>query len=285
MNRLPISVIILAYNEEKNMEDCLKSVYTWTDEIFVVDSGSTDKTLEIAKEFTDKIYQHAFENFAQQRNWAQDNLPIKNEWVFHLDADEMISQEMAAELQKIFSTDINADGFMAPRRTVFRGRWIKHGGHYPVYHLRLFRKNKGRSEQRLYDQNYIVTGEVLGIGGDIINVINPDLDLWKERHKKWANLEAREILFNKDRIMNIRLRGNPIEMRNWLRYKIYYRMPLFVRPFIYFFYRYILKGGFLDGRQGLIFHFWQGFWYRFLVDLKIYKLRKYGNLKNKCVSP
>lgn len=278
--KLPISVIILTLNEAENIRDCLLSVSDWADEVFVVDSGSTDKTLEITKEFTDKIYQHNFDNFAQQRNWAQENLPIKNEWLFHLDADERVSPELIIELKKIFSLDINVDGFMVSRRTVFRGRWIRHGGHYPVYHLRIFRKNKGRSEQRLYDQNYIVTGEVLGIGGDIINVINPDLDLWKDRHKKWANLEAREILFNKDRIMNIRLRGNPIEMRNWLRYKIYYRMPLFVRPFIYFLYRYIIKLGFLDGGQGLIFHFWQGLWYRLLVDIKIVELRK----KVECIS-
>lgn len=277
--KLPISVIIITFNEENNIGNCLETVYGLVDEVFIVDSGSTDKTLEIAKRYTDKIYYHPFVNFAQQRNWAQENLPIKNEWLFHLDADERVSPELIIELKKIFSSDITVDGFMVSRRTVFRGRWIRHGGHYPVYHLRLFRKNKGRSEQRLYDQNYIVTGEVLGIGGDIINVINPDLDLWKERHKKWANLEAREILFNKDRIMNIRLRGNPIEMRNWLRYKIYYRMPLFVRPFIYFLYRYIIKLGFLDGREGWVFHFWQGLWYRLLVDIEIIKLRK-----TRCIS-
>jgi glycosyltransferase involved in cell wall biosynthesis len=278
--RLPISVIILTYNEEQNIKDCLLSIYSWTDEIFVVDSGSIDKTLEIAKEFTDKIYQHTFENFSQQRNWAQDNLPIKNEWVLHVDADERISPELIFELGKIFSSDINADGFMVPRRTIFRGRWIRHGGHYPVYHLRIFRKNKGRSEQRLYDQHYVVAGKVLRINADIINVINVDLASWKERHRKWANLEAQEVLFNKGRIMNIRFIGSPIERRNWLRCKVYYRMPLFVRSFVYFLYRYIIKLGFLDGRKGLVFHFWQGLWYRLLVDIKIVELRN----KIKCIS-
>lgn len=272
MKTIPVSATIITYNEEKNIEECLRSIYGWIDEIFIVDSFSSDKTLEIAKKYTDKIYQHSFENFAQQRNWAQDNLPLKNEWVLHLDADETVSPELAAELKKILSLEPEAEGFMAARRTVFRGRWIKHGGHYPVYHLRIFKKNQGRSEERLYDQNYIVAGRVFKIKGDIINTINPDLKLWKSRHKRWALLEAREVLFNKNRIMNISFKGNPIERRNWLRYKVYYKLPPFIRVFIYFFYRYILKGGFLDGSQGLIFHFWQGFWYRMLVDIKIQEL-------------
>lgn len=277
MNKLPISVIIITYNEEKNIEECLKSACGWIDEIFIVDSYSTDRTLEIARGYTDKIYQHPFKNFAQQRNWAQENLPIKNEWIFHLDADERASPELVLELGRIFSSRIDVDGFMLSRKTIFQGRWIRFGGHYPVYHLRIFKKQRGRSEERLYDQNYIVNGKVIKIKGDIVNIIDPDIKLWKMKHRQWAVLEAKEILFNKNRIMNIRFRGNPIERRNWLRYKIYYKLPLFVRPFIYFFYRYILRLGFLDGRQGLAFHFWQGFWYRLLVDIKILELTKSKN--------
>ena len=237
LQRLPIAVLILTYNEELNLGDCLDSVCAWTDEAFIIDSGSTDRTLEIAKKYTDKIYRHPFMNFAQQRNWSQENLPIKSEWVFHLDADERASPELVLELQRIFSSAIEVDGFMITRRTIFRNKWIRHGGHYPAYHLRIFKKSKGRSEERLYDQNYIVNGRSIKIKGDIINIINPDLEVWKQRHRQWAFLEAQEVLFNKDRIMNIGLRGNPIEKKNWLRYKIYYKLPLFVRPFIYFFYR------------------------------------------------
>lgn len=272
VNKLPISAIILTFNEERNIEDCLRSIYDWIDEIFIVDSGSTDRTLGVAKKYIQKIYYHPFENFAQQRNWSQENLPIKNEWIFHLDADERASPELVLELERIFSSNIDVDGFMVARRTVFRGKWIRYGGHYPVYHLRIFKKDKGRSEERLYDQNYIVNGKVLKIKGDIINIINPDIELWKMRHKKWAYLEAQEVLFNKNRIMNIKFDGSPIERRNWFRYKIYYKLPLFIRPFIYFFYRYILRLGFLDGIQGLAFHFWHGFWYRLLVDIKICRL-------------
>jgi len=272
--KLPISVVIITLNEEENIGACLESVKDWVDEIFLVDSGSTDKTLGIAKNYTDKICFHKFENFAKQRNWAQDNLPITNEWVLHLDADERISPGLAQSLEKFFSSGTDVDGVMAPRRTIFRGKWIRFGGHYPVYQLRLFKKNKGRSEERFYDQNYIVKGNTIKILGDIINVINPDLNEWKDRHRRWAVLEAREIIDNKSRLMNMDLKGNPIERKNWLRYNIYYKSPLFLRAILYYFYRYILRLGFLDGVQGFVFHFWQGLWYRILVDKEIYKLNK-----------
>ena len=213
--KLPISVIILTYNEKDNIEACLKSISNLTDEIFVIDSYSRDSTLEIAARFTSKIYQHAFENFAQQRNWAQDNLPITNEWVFHLDADERVTPELVSELEKMFSSGVTADGLMMPRRTIFRDRWIRHGGHYPVYQLMIFKKDKGRSEERLYDQNYIVRGKIIRLKSDIINIIDPDLRSWITKHRKWAKLEAREILFNKNRVMNIKFKGSPIEERNW----------------------------------------------------------------------
>lgn len=270
--KLPISVIILTYNEEKNIGGCLESIYSWVDEIFIVDSGSEDRTLEIAKKYTDKVFYHPFGNYAKQRNWAQENLPIKNEWVFHLDADERVTQELILELKKIFSSEINIDGLMMSRKTIFRDEWIRHGGHYPIYHVRIFKRDKGRCEEKLYDQHFIVKGKVASTKGDIINIINPDLRRWRSQHEKWSFMEAQEILVNRNRMMNAKFEGNPIERRNWARYKIYYKLPLFIRPFIYFFYRFVLKLGFLDGIQGIIFHFWQGFWYRFLVDLKIYEL-------------
>jgi len=271
--KLPISVIILTYNEENNIRDCLESVCSRMEQIIVVDSGSTDKTCQIVRQYTHNIYTHPFENFAQQRNWAQKNSHIKNEWLIHLDADERISETLATELRHCFDSTVDVDGFMMPRKTVFMGRWIKHGGHYPVYHTRLYKKQKGMSEYRLYDQNYIVNGIVAQLKGDIINIIDSDLETWKFKHKKWACLEAEEVLFNDDRLLNMSFKGNPIEKRNWIRYKIYYKMPLFIRVAIYFLYRFIFRLGFLDGIEGCIFHYWHGFWYRLQVDREIYKQR------------
>lgn len=270
--KIPISVIILTLNEEKNIENCLRSI-KWSDEIFVVDSGSSDKTLDIAKKYTDKIYQHRFFNYSQQRNWAQNNLPIKNEWIFHLDADERPERNLAFELVKIVGLAGQADGLMVARKTYFRGRWIKRGGHFPVYHLRIFKKEKGYCENRLYDQHFIVKGKTEKTKNGIINIIDPALKQWKGKHQRWAYLEASEIISKKKREVKMNLRGNPIEKRNWFRYKIYYILPLFIRPFLYFFYRYVIRLGFLDSRQGLIFHFWQGLWFRLKVDKEIFKLK------------
>lgn len=270
--KLPISVIILTCDEEKNINGCLDNVSSWADEIFIVDSGSKDRTLEYAGKYTDKIYNHQFENYAKQRNWAQGALPIKNEWVLHLDADERISPELLSEFFKIFSASTIFDGFMMPRKTIFRGRWIRYGGHYPSYHMRLFKKDKGKSEERYYDQHYIVNGRTAVLKGDIINMVTSDINALINANK--VALEAKEILFNDDRVINIKFRGNPIEHINWVRYKIYYRMPLFIRPILYFLYRYFLRLGFLDGEEGLAFHFYQGFLFRFLIDMEIFKYKR-----------
>jgi len=280
--KLPISVIVLTYNEEQNIEDCLKGISGLFEVVFVVDSFSTDKTLALARKFTEHIYEHPFENYSVQRNWAQANLPIRTEWVLHLDADEQITPELLDNLNKIFShLPIKSDGFLVSRRTIFRGRWIKHGGHYPVYHLRTFKKHLGKCEERLYDQHFLLEGKIAKIKGDIINVITGDLNLWQARHRKWASLEAEEVLLSKERIKkNVDSSANPIEARRWLRYNRYYKMPLFIRPFMYFFYRYIIKLGFLDGIEGLVFHFYQGLWYRLIVDINIYKLKR----KTQCIS-
>jgi glycosyltransferase involved in cell wall biosynthesis len=269
--KLPISVIVITYNEERNIRACLESVAGWADEILVIDSGSTDATREIARLYTDKIYEHLFENYAKQRNWAQETLAIRNEWVFHLDADEQVSPALLSELYEIFRRDPKINGFMMPRKTIFRGQWIKHGGHYPSYHMRLFRKDKGKSEERFYDQHYIVDGQTAMLKGDIINTITPDIKALIAKYK--IELEAREILYNDKRVLKLKFNGTPIERMNWLRYKIYYRIPLFIRPTLYFIYRYFLKLGFLDGKEGLSFHFYQGFWFRFLIDMKIFELK------------
>jgi len=270
--KLPISVIILTYNEEHNIKECIESVCFWADEVFVVDSGSDDKTLEIAKLYTKNIHTHAFVNFSQQRNWAQDNLPINNEWVFHLDADERVDAKLAKELVAKFSHPTAANGLMVPRKSVFRGKWIAHGDQYPAYQMCIFKRKKGRSEERMYDQNYVVEGDINTIKGDVVNLIPADLVAWRQKHRNWAKLEAQEILFNKNRQLRMSLSNGPIESKNWLRYKLYYRMPLFFRGFAYFFYRLIIKAGFLDGKEGLIYHFWQGLWYRFIVDLELCSL-------------
>ena len=219
---------------------------------------------------------HPFENYAAQRNWAQVNLPARSDWVLHLDADERLTPELVAEINRLMKApDPNVSGYLLCKQTLFMGRWIKHGGHYPSYHLRLFRKGRGACEDRLYDQHFIVEGEVGRLESDYQDVVASNIQTWTLRHARWAKLEAQEILepsAGKQRV-HADPAGNPIERKRWLRQGVYERAPLFARPFAYWFYRYILRFGFLDGREGLIFHFLQGCWYRFLIDCEIFERR------------
>jgi glycosyltransferase involved in cell wall biosynthesis len=279
--KLPITVIILTYNEEKNIEECLKSIHGFFEEIFIVDSFSTDKTIEIAKKYTDKIYQHKFEDYSSQRNWALNNLPIRTEWVLNLDADHRVTKGLIDELKEIFSKGLekNFNGFLISRKTIFMGKWIKYGGHYPVYHAILFRKNSGRCEKRLYDQHFVVNGKLKKLKGDVIDIVADSIDKFISKHIKWAYLEAKEQMIKREKDIKPSLFGNPIQKRRFFR-EIYNKFPLFIRPFLYFIYRYFLRFGFLDGIEGLIFHFLHALWYRFIVDVKIYELKKYGNNRN-----
>ena len=273
----PLAVVILTYNEEANLPPCLASLRTLNCSIYVVDSGSTDRTIEIARAAGAEVIEHPFEHYAAQRNWALAHLPIESQWVLHLDADERLTPELVAEINDLLrEPPVDTDGFLLRKRTIFMGRWIKHGGHYPAYHLRLFRTERGRCEDRLYDQHFIVDGRVKSLQHDYIDVLTADLNVWTLRHLRWAELEAQELL--KHDVSRYRVRANPfgnsIERRRWLREGPYARAPLFLRAFLYWLQRYVLCLGFLDGKEGLIFHFLQGCWYRFLVDVKLDELRR-----------
>ncbi len=278
---LHISVVVLTYNEEQNIAHCLESVKEWAGEIFLVDSGSTDRTVEIAQRYTDQIYTHEFINYAAQRNWAQTNLPLTYEWVFHLDAGEQVTPELVQAMRSAFAGNIDGiNGFLLNRRAIFMGRWIKHGGIYPTYHQRLYRRHYGYCEEREYDQHFKVEGQVVKLQGDIVDEIATDLNSWTLSHARWATAEANEQLRqveSQDRHakqVTPRLFGSAIERRRWLRQELYGRIPLFVRPFGYFFVRYFLLLGFLDGIEGFIFHFLQGFWFRFYIDAKIWEAKR-----------
>jgi len=278
-----LDIIILTFDEAKNIGDCLQSATALKANIYIVDSGSTDNTLDICRRHTQNIFTHPFENYAAQRNWALDNLPLAGAWVLNLDADHRVTPELAAQLNDIFSKPVDSEinGFLISRRTMFMGKWIKHGGHYPTYHANLFRQGFGRCEEKLYDQHFKVTGNTQVLKTDIIDVITDSLTSFIARHNHWATLEAQylveqqnaTLVDDKGKLVHPRLFGNPMERRRYIK-KRYEAFPLFVRPVIYFTIRYFIKLGFLDGKTGLVFHFLQGFWFRFLIDAKIYELRK-----------
>jgi glycosyltransferase involved in cell wall biosynthesis len=271
-----VSTVILTFNEEANLPALLRSLNGLECPVFVVDSFSTDRTCAIAAEAGATVVQHEFQNYGAQRNWAQANLPIATEYVLHLDADERLTPALVDEINAVVRADRkDVNGYLLRKRTVFMGRWIRHGGHYPSYHMRLFKKAAGRCEDRLYDQHYVVTGRAEKLANDYIDVITSDISAWSRRHVRWAELEAAEVTTASPGEGRVQPRalGTETERKRWLRQQLYARMPLFVRPFGYWFYRYVLRLGFLDGVEGLIFHFLQGLWYRFLIDVKIYELR------------
>jgi len=263
-----LSVVILAMNEERNLPDCLESVRKLNCQIFVVDSGSQDRTVEIAREFGAEIRYHPFDNYSLQRNWAIANVPFDTPWLLQLDADERLTPELVNEINALLiQPEITPDGFLLRKRTIFMGRWIRHGGHYPSYHLRLFRAGRGRCEDRLYDQHFIVDGSTECLHNDYLDIVASGLSSWSGRHIRWATMEAREMAVTEQKSGQVEpaFNGNPIQRKRWWR-NSYGRWPLFARAFFYWFYRFFLRFGFLDGKEGLIFHFLQGFWFRFLVD-------------------
>lgn len=271
-----LSVIILTLNEERNLPACLASLCGLRCATYLVDSGSTDRTVDIASAHGAIVVRHQFDGYASQRNWAASTLPIKTPWVLHLDADERLTPDLVEEINSLLAAPPpHIQGFLIKKRTVFMGRWIRYGGHYPTYHLRLYRNGAGTCEARLYDQHFVVAGTVQRLNNDYVDVVASSVSTWTTRHAKWATMEALELQRPGVPTGQVqpRIAGNPIERRRWWR-NVYGSSPLFARAFAYWFYRYFIRLGFLDGREGLVFHFLQGLWFRFLVDALIDENRR-----------
>jgi glycosyltransferase involved in cell wall biosynthesis len=273
------TVILLSFNSEDTLGATLVSARRVSDEIFVVDSYSQDGTVELARSLGATVVEHAFEHYGAQRNWAIDNLPITRPWQLHLDADEILDDQLAAAILAL-PDEPEHTGYFLPRYLRFLGRVLRHGGMSPTWHLRLFRTGCGRCEDRKYDQHYLLTSGSSGqLQGAMIDDIRMPLTEWTARHNRWSDGEVAELNSRETagRVKPDAL-GNPAERKRSLRQK-YDRMPLFVRPLALFVYRYLFRLGFLDGTEGLIFWVLQTFWFRFLVDAKIWEQRQAARLK------
>lgn len=271
---MSFSVVILTFNAESTIGATLASARAVSDDVHVVDSFSTDRTLEIARAAGAQVVQHEFENYGAQRNWAIGTLNLRYDWELHLDADERLSDELAAVLPKLTGSgqSENLVGYYIPRLVHFHGRPLRHGGMYPIYHLRLFRRRRGRCEARKYDQHFFVDGPTANLAWPMIDDIRLPLGEWTSRHNRWADAEVEELLNPGAGVIRAGS-GDPVAEKRGQR-DLYYRQPMFLRAFLLFLYRYIWKRGFLDGTEGLIFYVLQTFWFRFLVDAKLYERRK-----------
>lgn len=272
-----ITIIILTYNEELHIERCIRSLQSTSSKIFVIDSYSTDRTVEIAENLNAKVVQRAFINQAEQFQWGLDNLSIDTHWIMRMDADEYVEPDLQEELAVLLeNARENIDGIYLKRKVFFQNKWIRHGGFYPHTLLRIWRAGQGHIEQRWMDEHIVLPpgSKTIVANGHIVDDNQKGLTFWIDKHNKYASREAIDLLNLKYKFLpadeSLKYLDDPqARQKRLIKEKLYSHLPYGFRSILYFMYRYFLKFGFLDGTKGFLWHFMQGFWYRLLVDMKI----------------
>ncbi|NOW98785.1 exosortase Y [Mucilaginibacter sp. SG564] len=274
---VPYSIIILTYNEDLHLPRLLESITPLSAPVFILDSGSTDQTIQIAQQAGAVIQQHPFENHPKQWDHALKSFDIQTPWVICFDADQIVTPELKELLLNFNDAEYrDIDGIYFNRKNFFKGRWIKHGGYYPIYLLKMFRYKVGYSDlNEGMDHRFIVPGKTtVWKSGHILeeNLKENNISFWIDKHNRYSDLAAREEV---ERMQNLRhqtikpnLLGSPDERTAWLK-RLWWQLPRYLRPWLYFGYRMTFQLGVLDGRTGIIFHFLQGFWFRLIIDVKI----------------
>ena len=287
-----LTVVILTKNEEKNLRKCIESFRGIVKRFVIVDSFSTDGTEALCRQLDAELrekdsrldfYQNKWVDYATQLNWGLTQTNITTEWSMRFDSDEELTEELANEIQqKLPGVKEPVNGIILRRRVYFMGRWIKHGGRYPELLLRIFRTGKAMCEQKLMDEHMILSeGTTTTFQYDLIDNNQKDLEWWTAKHNWYSN---REVLDHQMTLKNAQEEtleaggqsSGQASMKRAVKNGGYYKLPKFWRAHIYFLYRYYIKLGFLDGPEGKIFHFLQAYWYRFLVDAKLYECEKKG---------
>jgi glycosyltransferase involved in cell wall biosynthesis len=269
-----LAIIILTYNEERNIAQALKSVSGWAHQVFVLDSFSSDQTLDVATSYHAICCQHRFDGFVKQRNYALDYLPISTKWVFFLDADEWLTDDLKQEIDDLIIQNADESGFYIKRRFIWMGKWVRHG-YYPTWLLRMMRVGKGRWEARSVNEHLVVDGKVGYLKNDIIHEDHRSVSEWILKHNSYAELEARERFqpYPQNKQLPARLFGTQAERKRWLRDRVWNHLPPLLRPLLYFTYRILIRGGFLDGSRAFSYHVLQALWYPMLIDIKYLELR------------
>ena len=279
---MSLAVVILTYNEERHILRALASVGEIASEIFVVDSFSSDRTTDLARAQGAIVLQNTFVNQARQFQWALDHAPITASWIMRLDADEVIEADLAARIRdELPCLGSDVVGVNLKRKHIFLGRWIRHGGRYPLVLLRIWRRGHGRIENRWMDEHIIVWGgrTVTFDGGFADHNLN-DLGFFTDKHNKYATREAVDVinqrlgLFPRDIELCANAHSSQAAIKRFLKEKVYNRIPYQLSAPAYFLYRLIFQFGFLDGKEGLVYHGLQGLWYRFLVGAKVEEIER-----------
>lgn len=282
MPDVAIAAVILTKDEERHIARCIRSLQGVCAEIWVIDSYSTDRTCEMAEELGARVVRHPWKNYATQFNFAVYECPIQSEWIWRIDADEFLEGDLGEAVKSALAQSApNVNGVYVRKRIDFMGRPLLHGGWYPSYHLKIFRRGHGDCENRWMDEHIrLFDGTAITVeDGNQVDANLNDLTWWTEKHNGYALREMVDMLLmeygldDSAKEVQPKFFGTEEQRKRWLKLR-YVRSPLFVRPFVNFFLRYVLKGGFRDGKEGLIWHILQGFWYRMLVDAKVYEWKK-----------
>ena len=276
------SFIILTYNEEMHLPRLFESIKDLNATTYILDSVSTDATIEIAEKYGAVVKTHPFENHPKQWDFALKNFEIQTPWIIGLDADQIVTPELYLMLKE-FETEnyIGINGIYFNRKNYFQGSWIRYGGYYPIYLLKMFRTGIGFSDlNENMDHRFIVPGKtVIWKKGHLLeeNLKENDIHFWFKKHERYSDLIAQEEV---ERMKNLRsqslkpnLLGNPDEKKAWLK-RLWWKLPLGIRPYLYYGTRMFLQFGLLDNKTARHFHYLQGLWFRKLVDKKINLLLK-----------
>ena len=277
-----LTAIVLTKNEELNIRDCLTSIQPLAKRIVVVDSFSTDRTVEIAKEFGVDVYQHEFVNYSKQFLYGLNETGIDTKWILRIDADERLTDASRAEVEALCEQNMDTDvnGIILRFEVTFLGKKLFHGGIYPFRKLLVFKRGIGTIEDRYMDEHIVLSeGRTVEAKNDSEHHDFKDLAYFVQKHNWYS---SREVL---DYIENTKLQhedGHELNrkagVKRWIKFHIYYKLPMGMRAHFYYWYRYYIKLGFLDGKEGKIYAFMQAYWYRYLVDAKIYEYQKSGNV-------
>ena len=268
-----VSALVPTLDEELNLPTCLQSL-DWVDEVFVVDSFSHDRTLEVARGHGAHVVQHPFESYSRQKNRALDTLPFRNDWVLIVDADERVPPDLQCEIQHTLVSPA-CDGYYLNRRVMFLGTWIRHAGWYPSWNLRLFRHRLGRYDNREVHEHVVLDGKAGYLRNDLVHDDQRGLEAFIARHNRYSTLEA-AARWKAERDAPDRARlpvgimTSPVQRKRYVRERVWPAVP--AKPLMLFVYMYLVRRGFLDGRAGLalcVFHAFQ----EFMVGLKLSELR------------
>ena len=284
-----LTVVILTKNEEKNLRKCIESFHGIVRRFVIVDSGSTDKTEELCEQLNRELstigssldfFVHPWTSYADQLTWGLENTGITTEWSMRMDADEELLEGLAKEIdEKLDGLREPVNGVVLRRRTIFMGRWIKHGGRYPELLLRIFRTGKARCEMKIMDEHMILSeGTMVTFEHDLIDNNQKDLEWWTAKHNWYSNREVldHQMSLEGDSMQEEGGSGRQARIKRVVKNGGYYKLPKFFRAHLYYLYRYWIRLGFLDGTEGRIYHFLQAYWYRFLVDAKMFQCEKTG---------